>query len=379
MNRRTFLGMLAGAAVAAGAGAGGTWMFLRQEQFGAIPDGDIMRRILRSPHYADGEFHNLIERPILSDNSSFIGALLRSLVEERPAPAPPAPVPSRKPDLHSLDAAEDFVVWLGHSTFFLQLGGRRLLIDPVFSDHAAPVSFSTKAFAGATPCSAADMPYIDALLISHDHWDHLDYPTVMALKGKVGNIVCGLGTGAHFRRWGFKNAVIHEADWGDTVELNDLRIRIVTASHYSGRTLTRNKSLWTGFMLESPGRRVFFSGDSGYGPHFADIGRTFGAPDLALLDCGQYNERWKYIHMTPEEAVRAAQDLGAGALLPAHTGKFALSYHPWDEPFRRITAAAQGKNFRLITPVIGDVVSLELPLPEFPRWWETLASAPSAR
>ena len=127
-------------------------------------------------------------------------------------------------------------------------------------------------------------------------------------------------------------------------------------------------------MLEAPGCRVFFSGDSGYGPHFADIGKKLGAPDLALLDCGQYNERWKYIHMTPEEAVQAAQDLGAKALLPAHVGKFALACHPWDEPFRRVTTASQGKAFRLVTPIIGDVVSLTRPLPEFPRWWEALAA-----
>lgn len=173
MKRRAFFGMMAGAAVAAG--AGGVFAFLRQEQFGALPEGEDMRRILRSPHYADGAFHNLIERPVLSDNSTFAGALLRSLVEERPNPAPSAPVPSKKPDLLSRGRSENFVVWLGHSSFFLQLGGKRLLIDPVFSDHAAPVSFSTRAFAGSTPCTAQDMPDIDALLISHDHWDHLDY------------------------------------------------------------------------------------------------------------------------------------------------------------------------------------------------------------
>ena len=372
MKRRAFLGMMAGAAVAAG--AGGVFAFLRQEQFGALPEGEDMRRILRSPHNADGAFHHLIERPVLSDNSTFAGALLRSLVEERPNPAPPAPVPAQKPDLLSRGRSENFVVWLGHSSFFLQMGGKRLLIDPVFSEHAAPVSFSTRAFAGSTPCTAQDMPDIDALLISHDHWDHLDYPTVTALKTRVGLVACGLGTGAHFRRWGFERERIREADWGDDIDLNGVRIRFVTASHYSGRTLTQNKTLWTGFMLEAPDCRVFFSGDSGYGPHFADIGQKLGAPDLALLDCGQYNERWKYIHMTPEEAVQAAQDLGAKALLPAHIGKFALAYHPWDEPFRRVTAASQGKAFRLVTPIIGDVVSLTHPLPEFPRWWEALAA-----
>ena len=217
------------------------------------------------------------------------------------------------------------------------------------------------------------MPDIDCLLISHDHWDHLDYPTVMGLKPKIRNILCGLGVGAHFRRWGFPNSLIHEADWGDTLPLDAaVRIHVTTASHYSGRSLTRNKTLWAGFLLESASRKIFFSGDSGYGPHFAELGKRFGGVDLALLDCGQYNERWRHIHMTPEETAQAAEDLGALHLLPAHVGKFALAYHPWDEPFKRIAAASQGKAFHLITPVIGEAVNMTGRIPDFPYWWEQL-------
>lgn len=373
MNRRTFLGMLAGTTLAAGAGAGGVSAFLRQEKFGALPGGDVLQRIAASPHQENGEFRNLVPRPILSNDDSFAHALLRSLVEKKPDNVkPPCPVPSVRPDLHRSDRG-DVIVWLGHSSFFLRLGGSTMLIDPVFSDHAAPVSFSTKAFPGSTPCSAQDMPDIDYLLISHDHWDHLDHPTVTALRSRIRNVVCGLGTGAHFRRWGFAGNIIHELDWGESLKPDGiLRISAVTAAHYSGRALTRNRSLWTGFMLKTPERSILFSGDSGYGPHFADMGRTFGAPDVALLDCGQYDDRWKYIHMTPEEAVRAAQDLGAAALLPAHAGKFALARHPWDEPFRRVCSAAEKSGLRLLTPRMGESVFLEEPLPVLPRWWEDL-------
>lgn len=375
MNRKTFLKGLAATAVVSGCAAGGTWTFLQQEKFGALPEGEAMKRILASPHYADGTFHNLIPRAILSDNSSFISALIRSLVTKKIDPAPPVPVPAQRINLRALDRTRDIVLWLGHSSFFIQLGGYRILIDPVFSPNAAPVSFSTKAFDGATPYSVHDMPGIDCLLISHDHWDHLDYPTVIGLKMKVKDIVCGLGTGAHFRRWGVPGSSIHEADWGDTVPLGtELRIHVTTASHYSGRSLTRNKTLWAGFLLESPTRKVFFSGDSGYGPHFAEIGKRFGGVDLALLDCGQYNERWRYIHMTPEEASQAAQDLGARHLIPAHIGKFSLAYHPWDEPFKRIVAASKGKAYRLVTPVIGEAVHLADIIPEHAHWWEQLAT-----
>ena len=373
MNRRTFLKALAATAVLGGCAAGGTWTFLRQMKFGALPAGGTLQRILASPHYTDGAFHNLVPRAILSDDSSFILALLRSLVAKRVNPVPPGPVPSKHIPLHALERTQDAVLWLGHSSFFIQLGGRRLLIDPVFSPYAAPVSFSTQAFAGATPYSVHDIPDIDCLLISHDHWDHLDYPTVMGLKPKIKNIICGLGTGAHFRRWGFPDGIIHEADWGDTLPLGaEVRIHVTTASHYSGRSLTRNKTLWAGFLLESPSRKIFFSGDSGYGPHFAELGKRFGGVDLALLDCGQYNERWRYIHMTPEETALAAENLGARHLLPAHVGKFALAYHPWDEPFKRIVAASQGKTFHLLTPMIGETVNITDHIPGFPYWWEQL-------
>lgn len=350
--------------------------FLGQEKFGALPEAEDMLRITASPHFRNGIFHNLVPRPVLSDGSTLAGTLFRFLTEKRVNTEPPRPVPSLRPDFSALRSAGDTLVWLGHSSFFLQLGGRRVLIDPVLGDHASPVSFNVPAFPGSTPCSVDDIPPVDCLLISHDHWDHLEYPTVMALRERIGLVVCGLGMGAHFRRWGFDRARIREADWGETLNIGDtLRIHVTTASHYSGRGITRNKALWTGFLLETPGRRVFFSGDSGYGPHFADLGRRFSGVDIALLDSGQYNERWKYIHMTPEQAVRAATDLGAACLLPAHTGRFALAYHPWDEPFRRAVLAAEKASLRLVTPVIGQALSLAGPLPALPRWWETPGDA----
>lgn len=379
MQRRTFLKAVAGSAILGGCAGGGILAFLQQESFGALPEGTALERILTSPHYADGGFHNAVPGAILSDNSGFALALLRHLLAERKNPVPPRPVPSNRAGIPSLAHGRDAVVWLGHSSFLVQLAGRRILMDPVFSPYAAPVSFSTRAFAGTTPYALHELPEIDCLLISHDHWDHLDYPTVMGLRPTIRQVICGLGVGAHFRRWGFPDSVIREADWGDVLSLGpDLRVHVTTARHYSGRSLTRNKSLWAGFLLESPDRRLFFSGDSGYGPHFAALGKRFGGLDLALLDCGQYNERWRHIHMLPEEAARAAEDLRARHLLPAHIGKFALAYHPWDEPFTRIAAASRNSSFRLITPVMGEAVELADQIPDFPHWWEQLSSASHA-
>lgn len=357
-----------GAAIALLTGGGA--VFLGQEKFGALPEGEELLRIKASPNYVDGEFRNLIPRPVLSNGSSFAGSFLNFLMKKKDPNVRPSRVPCEKPHFHALQNAGDVLVWLGHSSFYLQLNGKRILIDPVLSDYASPVPFSVRAFPGSTVCSARDFPPIDCLIISHDHWDHLDYDTVTALRENIGHVVCPLGAGSHFLRWGFERGRILEADWGETLNIGEIRIHVVTASHYSGRSLTRNKTLWAGFMLEALSRRIFFSGDSGYGPHFADIGRRFSGVDLALLDSGQYNENWKYIHMTPEEAVQAALDLGAKSMLPAHIGRFALAYHPWNEPFRRAYAAAQNANLPLLTPVIGQAVRLEDPLPALPRWWE---------
>lgn len=244
----------------------------------------------------------------------------------------------------------------------------------VFSPYASPVFFSVQAFAGATPYGAEDLPAIDYVFISHDHWDHLDYPTLMQLKSKLGKIVCPLGVKSHLLHWGFNKEQIIEGDWGDSATLAyDLQVHFVPSQHFSGRTLTRYKTIWCGFVLETPHQKIFFSGDSGYEAHFAQIGREFSDIDLALLDCGQYNERWKYVHMNPEQASQAAADLNAGYLLPMHIGKFSLAYHAWYEPFDRITAASRDKNYTLLTPMIGERLALaNLSAADISPWWRTV-------
>lgn len=364
-----------------GALAFGIWCFLGSLPFGALPDAGEQQRLARSPHYADGAFHNELPTPVLTDDSGMLSSLLQFLLRQKDSPVPPGPVPAVRTPLHALDRAQDTLVWLGHSSFFLQLEGRRILIDPVLSDHASPLPFIARAFPGSTPYTADDLPDIDVLLISHDHWDHLDYATLTALRPRIGRVICGLGVGAHLRRWGFSAAQIHEGDWGDALPLGTLTVRITPARHYSGRSLTRNTSLWAGFVLETPHRRLFYSGDSGYGPHFAELGRRFGPFDCVLLDCGQYDPRWPLIHMTPEETARAAHDLRARTLLPAHAGRFSIAYHSWDDPYRRISAASRDSSWRLLMPRIGEALALDdvtQPRPAAASdtapapWWQTL-------
>ncbi|MDR0577203.1 MAG: MBL fold metallo-hydrolase [Candidatus Accumulibacter sp.] len=361
-RRLILIGLLGGAA-----GVGG---YLQHPKFGAPPDGEALALIQGSPNQRDGRFQNLLPTPVLAEDSNVVSALFSTLTTRGERLRPDAPLPVRKTDLKALDRNIDLVVWFGHSSCFVQLAGKRLLIDPVFSDHAAPIPYVNRTFAGTDVYTADDMPEIDCLLITHDHWDHLDHASVRKLERKTRLVVTPLGVGTYVGHWGYAREKIREADWFSTVQAQaDLNIHVLPARHFSGRLLVRNRTQWAGFALETPRRRIFFSGDGGYGPHFAEIGRRLGGFDLAVLDCGQYDRRWAYIHMTPEEAARAAGDLRAKALLPAHIGRFCLARHPWDEPFERISAASEGKAFRLATPMIGQPVPLDAAAWSFGPWW----------
>lgn len=349
----------------------GIGLYLQRPKFGILPEGVRLKRIKSSPNYVDGQFQNLIITPKLIKDSSSASVLWKFLFTKKERLVPIDSIPTVKTDLMTLDKGKEVVIWLGHSSYFIQLGGKRVLIDPVFSSFAAPVSFVNKAFEGTYQYTAEDMPEIDYLLISHDHWDHLDYPTVTALRPKIKNVICGLGVGAYFEQWGFEKNLIHEADWFTKLEFEkDFIVHVLPARHFSGRLLRPNKTLWISFAMVTPKRRIFFSGDGGYGPHFKNIGETLNGFDLVIMENGQYDKRWPYIHMMPEEVAQAAEELKAKALLPGHSGKFALANHSWDEPLKRITDASQNKNYKLLTPMIGEPVELENQQQIFSRWWE---------
>ncbi|MDR3560938.1 MAG: MBL fold metallo-hydrolase [Negativicutes bacterium] len=351
----------------------GVGLYIQQPKFGTLPHGARLERIQGSANYVDGKFQNLVPTPQFSQGNNIASVWWYFLFEKKERVIPAATIPTMKIDFKTLDKGKDVVVWLGHSSYFMQLGGRRMLIDPVFSSSAAPVSFANKAFSGTNQYSAEDMPEIEYLLISHDHWDHLDYPTVIALKPKVKNVICGLGVGSYFEDWGYDPNLIHEADWFTALKFEDgLTVHILPSRHFSGRLFTRNKTLWAGFALVTPERRVFYSGDGGYGPHFKQIGEKLKGFDLAIMENGQYDNHWPYIHMMPEEVAQAAEELNAKALLPGHAGKFAIANHPWDEPFERITQASESKAYRLLTPMIGEPVELDNQQQPFSRWWENV-------
>jgi len=351
----------------------GLFLFLRQDKFGRFPEGARLERIQKSPNYRDGSFQNQIDTPRVQDDVSFVGLMWDFWFVKKERLVPKEPLPSRKTDLKNLPPDRDTLVWFGHSTVFLRLHGWNILIDPVLSDHAAPVSFSTRAFPGTNLYQPEELPDIDYLLISHDHWDHLDYQTLLALKPRIGKIICPLGVGAHLEAWGFRPDQIVEGDWYDRLEPElGLTVHFRPARHFSGRTLKSGQSLWAGFVLETPGRRIFYSGDTGYGPHLAETGADFDGFDLVILENGQYDPKWKLIHMMPEETAQAAEELKGRLVLPVHSGRFTIANHSWDDPFKRLAAASEGRGFKLATPLLGDTVWLDEPDQAFSRWWEGL-------
>ncbi|WP_198661731.1 MBL fold metallo-hydrolase [Lewinella sp. IMCC34183] len=346
-------------------------LFLRQEKLGASPSGERLERIRRSPHYRDGKFRNLTETPLLSEGHGWLDVLYRNYVKPIPRHHPVDTLPSLKTDLQQLPADRDQLVWFGHSSYFLQLAGKRILVDPVFSGQASPLPGTLKAFPGTDVYSVADLPAIDYLFISHDHYDHLDYETIVALRDKVGQVICGLGVGSHFARWGYPPEKIVERDWYESLTVDTgFTVYVEPARHFSGRGISSANTLWASYVVQTPSRTVYLGGDSGYDRHYAEIGAKYGPIDLAILDNGQYDTAWREVHNLPEDVLQAAQDLGATSVLPVHSSKFPLAAHGWDEPLRRITELNADHNFRLVTPMIGEVVYLDDGVQPFTRWWE---------
>lgn len=261
--------------------------------------------------------------------------------------------------------------WLGHSAFLFQLDRKNILIDPMFGPVPAPLPFlGGKRFSKNLPVEIEKLPAIDAVIISHDHYDHLDYESIKRLKNKVEHFFVPLGVGVHLEAWGVKKTAITEMDWWEETFFKDIRFVCTPAQHFSGRKFSNGQStLWSSWVIKTDSTSVFFSGDSGYGPHFKDIGKKFGPFEFAMLECGQYNEMWPDIHMFPEETVQAGIDIKAKAIMPIHWGAFKLALHSWTDPIERVHKKAEALQMPLVTPRIGEKIVLkELPEPNS-VWW----------
>ena len=355
------------------------YLFMKTPAFGALPSGKSLEKVKNSKNYIDGEFRNKEKTELLTDTQKTpIKRLLEFAFEKDPeGTVPKIALPSVKTDLKTLDPNEDLIVWFGHSSLFIQIAGKKILVDPVFSKYASPVPFSNKAFEGTNIYTVDDLPEIDVLLITHDHYDHLDYPTVKKLKDKVAKVIVPLGVDAHLLRWGFDEEKITTVDWDDEVTIDDnLKIYALETRHFSGREFSnRNQSLWVSYLIEEKYNdnlyRLFLSGDGGYSPRFKGFKEKFQNIDLAVMEAGQYNEEWALIHSLPEDIIKEVRDMEVTKLFPIHNSKFKLSKHPWDEPLRKLDDFTINTNIQLLTPMIGEKLFLHKEN-SFKKWWENL-------
>lgn len=348
------------------------WLFMNQPKFGRPAAGPAKDLILHSPNFKGKSFQNIHHTPDLSEGATYTKVMRDFFFNKSKQGKPAGVLPAFRHDLLHLDPQQNIFVWFGHSSYFMQIDGKTFLVDPVFSGAASPIRFTTKAFKGSDVYTVEDLPEIDYLFITHDHWDHLDYKTVRKLRPKVKQVITGLGTGAHLRHWGYADNIISEKGWNETIVPEPgFTVHTTSARHFSGRGLKRNGALWMSFVLQTPSMKIFIGGDSGYDTHFAEIGEKCGPFDVAILECGQYNEYWKYIHMMPEETVQAGIDLKAAYVIPVHWGKFSLAMHSWYEPVTRFAKAAKEKGIKIITPMIGEAVDLKN-IRSFYEWWKDL-------
>lgn len=336
---------------------------------GKLPSGKLKEKLHQSPNYKNGAFQNLSPTPIKPEGISY-WKMTREFFKKHPGIAPPEKIPFVKTDLKKLSLPEPVIVWFGHSSYFIRIENKNFLIDPVFCGNAAPVSFMVNAFPGSNEYGADDMPVIDYLILTHDHYDHLDFKIISKLKSKVRNIICSLGISAHLSHWGVDDRNVTELDWWQSKQLYDTTtITAAPARHFSGRGIKRGQTFWSSFILNTANHNLYLGGDSGYDSHFKEIGDKYGPFDIAILEAGQYNTMWPLIHMMPEETVQAAYDLQAKSLLPVHWGKFSLSMHSWNEPIKRVLKRAKELNIPVNTPKIGEPFSLNVPF-SGTNWWD---------
>lgn len=371
ISRRSFLKLpvaLAAAASTSAVGAVAGGRFLSTEMGGAPTQGERLRRMQANPFWREGAFFNEpggTGRP--AEAEARWKKVRHLFANKSPELKPSIVIPHEKTDLRTLKDGE--MVWLGHSGFVLRTAGLTMAVDPALNA-ACPVPGFFMPFKGADVYQSDDLPVIDILLITHDHYDHLDYPVIRDIRSRVKHVVCPLGVGAHFEAWGYDPRRITETVWWEDVRpAPGVRFTCVPGQHFSGRTLKMNTTLWAGYVLEIKGFTLYLSGDSGWGSHFAAVKNAFGSPDLAIMEDGQYNENWSNIHMMPTAWRRAVTDLSPRVVMPCHNSKYALSRHAWNDPLICARASANAVGTPLLTPLIGARISLADPMAAAKIWW----------
>ncbi len=329
--------------------------------FGGKPNEASLKRMKQSPLYEGGKFKNPEPTSMMTGDNSMFSSLVEWI--KGPENGKPEKLTTKAFDKNAFVSKNDStfkMTWLGHSSVLINTGSQIILTDPVFSKYASPLPFTNKSFVYSNEYTAADMPAIDVVLISHDHYDHLDYKTIKELDPKVKYYYVPLGVEAHLMRWGVRSDKIVVADWWNEFAVaDDLKLVATPARHFSGRGFTRNTTLWCSWVIQSPMGSLYFGADSGYGSHFKEIGEKYGPFDLTMIECGQYNANWANIHAMPEESVQAHKDLKGEQMMTIHWGKFQLALHSWTDPIERARVAAHKEGVDLMEPMIGDIFQIQ--------------------
>lgn len=329
-----------------------------RKQFGAKPSKSDVEIYSKSEYWNGTIFQNLEETKMEFSLANMPQFLHKQFCEKKDRePLKSLPIfPFDKKEFESINHLMQ-AIWYGHSAIFMRLNAKTILIDPMFGSDAAPIApFKVKRFSEHTLNLIDDFPTIDLVVISHDHYDHLDYDSILKLKSKVKQFYVALGVKRHLVSWGIDANSITEFNWWDEAVFENIKITFTPTRHFSGRGLTdRAKSLWGGWAFKTDSENIWFSGDSGYGKHFTEIGERLGPFDFAFMECGQYNENWHQIHMYPEESVQAAIDAKVKNMMPVHWAGFALAQHSWKEPVERFVEKAQVEKMNFIVPKIGKI------------------------
>lgn len=340
-------------------------------QFGKTPSSDQITTYSQFENHKDGLFVNKNSTPMKLEFWKLVKKMMAPALKRTPS-SNITVTHIDSINIADYNSEKSRLIWFGHSTFLLHIDGKIILIDPMFGDSPSPISFiGTKRYSNELPIEIEKLPFIDAVILSHDHYDHLDYGSIQRLKGKVGRYFTPLGVGNHLISWGIDASKIHELNWWNSVDFDDIELVCTPSRHFSGRGLfDRHSTLWSSWVIKGTNDNIYFSGDGGYDDHFKTIGEKYGPFDIALMECGQYNEEWKLIHMSPEETAQAAVDVKAKLMMPIHWGAFTLAFHDWTDPIERLSAKAKELNMPLTTPKIGEPLIIKDSIYPTSEWWK---------
>lgn len=345
--------------------------FFRGKQFGGKVRQEHLSKYARSSHWDGEKFINL-EETTVDVNVRTLPRLLKLQLKGRSERNPREDLPIIPTDSKDFEEKEGpKFIWYGHSVLLLQMAGRNLLIDPMFGPDASPIApVTSRRFSAGTLSIIDQLPDLDAILITHDHYDHLDFASIARLKEKADTFYVAMGVSRHLERWGIPSSQITEFDWWDEDFLDPVRLIFTPSRHFSGRGPTdRTRSLWGGWVFMTDSHRIYWTGDGGYGNHFKQVGERYGPFQWIFTECGQYNELWHQIHMYPEECVQAALDAGAQVAMPVHWAGFTLAMHHWKEPVNRFVRAAGEKGLEICCPPLGQLVKIDQKVSWEP-WWD---------